>query len=174
MTARSHVDLPPERAVEDPRGRGDSGQVTAFVTIIVVAIIFVAGLVLDGGNLLAARREASNEADAAARAGAQAVDLDALRADSKECKPLLLSQDAASDAVRKYATFLPGGHTVRSVVVAGDTVTVTIDIDQQLYILSLAGNRFRTVSATASARIVRGVKGPETGTQAVPECVTPP
>ena len=38
------------------RLRDEEGMVTAFVTIFVVALIFVIGLVLDGGYLLAAQR----------------------------------------------------------------------------------------------------------------------
>ena len=56
------------------RLHGDEGMVTAFVAILAVSIIFVTGLVLDGGYVLAAKREANNLAEQAARAGAQHVD----------------------------------------------------------------------------------------------------
>ena len=49
--------------------RNDSGIVTAFVVIFAVALVFVAGLVLDGGRMLAEHRQAGNLADSAARAG---------------------------------------------------------------------------------------------------------
>src|SRR3546814_2863091 len=58
----------------------ERGSVTAFVVIMTSALLAMAGLVIDGGYALAAHRRAFNEAEAAARAGAQAVDLDTLRA----------------------------------------------------------------------------------------------
>ncbi len=61
------------------RGAGEGGQVTAFVTVCTVALVFVVGLVLDGGLVLAAKRQAGNVAESAARAGAQAVSVDRLR-----------------------------------------------------------------------------------------------
>ncbi len=62
------------------RGRRDEGgQVTAFVTMFMVALVFVAGLVVDGGRLIAAKRRADNRAEQAARAGAQAVSIDVIR-----------------------------------------------------------------------------------------------
>src|SRR5947208_9772919 len=51
----------------------DRGQVTVFVVIFMIALIGLAGLVIDGGVALAARRRAINEAQAAARAGAEAL-----------------------------------------------------------------------------------------------------
>ncbi len=52
----------------------DDGTVTTVVVIFTLAILFVSGLVLDGGRSLAAHERATNEAEAAARVGAQAVD----------------------------------------------------------------------------------------------------
>ena len=49
----------------------ERGQVTAFVVVIIVALLAMAGLVIDGGSALAAKRRAINEADSAARAPVQ-------------------------------------------------------------------------------------------------------
>ncbi len=56
-----------------------SGQVTTFVVVFALTVIFVAGLVFDGGYVLAARRRAFNEAEAAARVGADALVVDSYR-----------------------------------------------------------------------------------------------
>lgn len=54
--------------------RSDRGQsVTAFVAVVMVALLAVAGLVVDGGRRAAATREAQVTAQAAARAGADAA-----------------------------------------------------------------------------------------------------
>lgn len=59
--------------------QADEGRVTAFVVVLVTAILALAGLTLDGGLALAAKVRANGEAEAAARAGAQAIDLTAYR-----------------------------------------------------------------------------------------------
>ena len=53
--------------------RNDQGQVTVFVVGIFLALIAIAGLVFDGGNVVAAHRRADNEAQGAARAAAQRI-----------------------------------------------------------------------------------------------------
>src|SRR5690348_17462140 len=56
-------------------GDGDRGHVTAFVILLVLAALLVAGLVLDGGLALSAKAQALDTAQEAARAGAQQLDL---------------------------------------------------------------------------------------------------
>jgi hypothetical protein len=53
--------------------RNERGQVMAFVVVIVMALLLFVALVFDGGLILAAKRRAINQAEAAARAGAQAI-----------------------------------------------------------------------------------------------------
>src|SRR6266508_3175311 len=114
--------LPPAPA------RGARGQVTAFVVIIVLALWLFAGLVLDGGLTLAAKRRAINEAEAAARAGAQAIAIPTFRSSGR------LTLDPA--AARAYLA--AAGHPGR-IQVAGDRVTVTVTLTQHTQILRLAG-----------------------------------
>ena len=56
------------------RHRGDSGAATLWMVLGTIIIFAVAGLVFDGGTLIAAKRDAINDAEEAARAGAQAID----------------------------------------------------------------------------------------------------
>ncbi len=52
--------------------RSERGSVTLLLVLIMPALfIGVAGLVFDGGQVVTARRQALNEAEQAARAGAQ-------------------------------------------------------------------------------------------------------
>ena len=125
-------------------------MVTTFVTIFTVAIIFVIGLVLDGGNLLIARRQAANEAEAAARAGAQEVSEFELR----ENGLIVIDPERARAAVAAYLARI--GRT-GTAVVAGDTVTVTLEVERPLYILGIGGLADVTVEGQGSARNVRGV-----------------
>jgi hypothetical protein len=57
----------------------ESGMVTAFVVIFTLALVLMAGLVLDGGLALAAKVQAIDDGQAAARAGAQAIDIPTYR-----------------------------------------------------------------------------------------------
>jgi len=50
-----------------------------FVVIFAVSVLMLAGLVYDGGLAITARQRAADVAEEAARAGANAVDVDALR-----------------------------------------------------------------------------------------------
>ena len=59
----------------------EAGSVTVFVTIMTAALVIVAGLVVDGAQILNARREATNIAESAARAGAQQLNEAAARRD---------------------------------------------------------------------------------------------
>lgn len=53
------------------RGSGASGSVSLMIVLLLPALMFAAGLVLDGGRQIAARREAHGQAAAAARAAVQ-------------------------------------------------------------------------------------------------------
>lgn len=131
--------------------RDERGSVTAFVAVFAVALVAVAGLVFDGGMLIAARRRALNEAEAAARAAAQAVSIDALRSghgvviDEVEAERRARAQlgEAAADAV---------------VEVHGDVVTVRFSFEQSLAILSAFGLPQQTIEGEGRARAVRGVR----------------
>lgn len=127
------------------RGAGDDGTVTAFVVIMMLALLLFAGLVLDGGLTLAAKVQAIDEAQAAARAGAGQINLTAYRTGGHE----VLDQAAASRAARAY--LVATGHT-GTVQVAGDQVTVTVHITQRTQILGIAGIHALSVTGTGSAR----------------------
>lgn len=129
--------------------RPDSGQVTAFVTVMIAALVLAAGLVLDGGLTLAARERALGEAQEAARAGAQAINLAIYRQDGAV---VLNPAQAAADA-RHYLAATGDNGTVQ---VTGDTVTVTVARTHKMQILDAAGLGAVTVHATATAVPERG------------------
>ena len=137
--------------------RGESGQVTAFVVIFTTALIFVAGLVIDGGNLLAAKRRAMNEAEGAARAGAASLaslDIDEFR----RAGTVALDPARAEAAARDYLDL--AGHPDARVLVVGDRVRVELRFPgPAMLILGLAAGEVRGVG---EARAVRGVVEGET------------
>jgi Flp pilus assembly protein TadG len=131
--------------------RDERGAVTAFVACFAVALIAVFGLVVDGGLILASRRQAFNAADAAARAGAQAVDESALRAG----RPLALD---AADARRRANDYLVALGLDGGVDVVGDRITVTVTKERQLSVLGFTGLGPVGVKGTGSARAVQAVR----------------
>lgn len=132
----------------------ERGTVTAFVTVTTVAMLMATGLVLDGGRVLAAHREADDQAGAAARVGAQAVDVDALRVRNTR-----VDARAAITAARAYLRRHGYSGTAH---VRGDRVEVTLTRRQATPLLSLVGMRTVTVTGNGEARIVRGVTRGET------------
>lgn len=129
------------------KGSDDRGSVSAFVAVIAIALVAVAGLVYDGGQILTAQARARDLAANAARAGAQEIDLDTLRADQQ----VVLDPDRASAAALDY---LAAHGAIGSVNVSGSRVTVTATIRQPLRILPGAD---RDVAATDSADAVPGL-----------------
>ncbi|MGH3369189.1 MAG: pilus assembly protein TadG-related protein [Nocardioidaceae bacterium] len=128
----------------------ERGAVTAFVVVFTTTLLLVAGLVIDGGFVLAARRTAINEAEAAARAGAQAVRTDVLRADG----PVTIDPAGARHRALEY---LAGTGHDGTVDVVGDTVRVEVSFTKPLTILGLAGLGRVTVRGTGEAQGVMGL-----------------
>jgi len=136
------------------RPADDRGQITAFVVIFASAVILFAGLVLDGGLALAAKTRALGEAQEAARAGAQALDLAAYR---KSGAVRLVPAQARALAERYLASTGDTG----SVIATAQAVTVTVTARQHTQLLGVAGLHVLTATSTATAHPVRGVDAPE-------------
>jgi Flp pilus assembly protein TadG len=139
----------PEAAAES-----DRGSVALFMALFTVALIAVAGLVIDGGASLAARGRAHDVAAQAARAGADALSPQSLRASSPE--DLLIDPAAAQAAAQQY---LRAGHATGTVTVQGQDVTVTARIPRRAVILSAFGIRDISGTSTATATILHGTFG---------------
>ncbi len=122
----------------------EEGMVTAFVVIFTLALLAMAGLVLDGGLALAAKVQAIDDAQAAARAGAQAIDIPLYRSTGT------ITLDPA-EATADAQGFLAAAGEHGTVTVAGETVAVTVTITQPTQILSVVGVDQLTVSGTGSA-----------------------
>ena len=129
--------------------RDERGTVTAFVASFVVALLAVAGLVADGGFVLAAKRQAADEAEAAARAGAQALDEDALRRGGT------VALDTAAARGRALDYLAVTGHR-GTVEVAGDSVRVEVSFERHLTLLGMFGMGPVPVSGIGEAHGVRG------------------
>ena len=119
----------------------DRGSVSALVAVVALGLVMVAGLAYDGGQIVTAQATARDLAANAARAGAQEVDLDEVRATGQA----LLDQDRAIASAEAYLA--PTGYE-STITVDGPTITVSVQVIQPMLILPLPD---RTVTATDSA-----------------------
>jgi len=132
-------------------GSDEQGAVTVFVVVFMLALMLLAGLVFDGGNILAARQEAANAASSAARAGVQALDVAAAR--SSGGTPL-----DASAAIERADSYLAQTGYSGAASVRGDQVLVEVTITRKMFLLGLAGIATMTVHGRGEARGVRAVE----------------
>ncbi|MBL8778305.1 MAG: Tad domain-containing protein [Acidimicrobiales bacterium] len=98
----------------------ERGSITAFVAVVAIALVLVAGMAYDGGQVIRAHNAARNDAERAARAGAQEIDLDHLRATNE---PRL--DPAAAEAAALECLERTGARGTATVSIASVTVTVT-------------------------------------------------
>jgi hypothetical protein len=108
--------------------------IAAYFLVGVVALFALAGLVLDGGSALAARGQAADVAQQAARAGANALDVASLRTGG--------AGDLTADVGRARAAagaVLAAAGVDGEIEVAGSRVTVTTHVEKPTAILSLIG-----------------------------------
>jgi type II secretory pathway component PulM len=119
----------------------ERGTITLWVLGLCIALMFLGGLSLDLWRAVAARRQLSAMADAAATAGANGVDVDQLRAGTVHVTPER-ARALASDALERTS----GAHTVDAarVDVDGNRVTVTLrdHVDFSLLGIFLGGRHF--------------------------------
>jgi len=132
-----------------PRRRGERGQTIAFVVGISLALLLLIGLTVDGGRILSAREHTLDEAQEAARVGAQQLDQTVLHGDGAA----VLDPVATGRAVQLY---LAASGDSGTVTVQGGDVTVAVRHSLPMDILSLVGIGTVTVSETGSAHAAQG------------------
>ncbi|MEO5974648.1 MAG: pilus assembly protein TadG-related protein [Ilumatobacteraceae bacterium] len=124
----------------------DEGSITALVVVLAMTFVACAGLAIDGGRLVAAKIELGDQAENAARAGAQEVS-------SLRSGTLQIDQ---TRAVAAAEMFLASQGLAGEVFVYDNKVTVTVSRDVSMTLLSLFGARNKTLSARRSAIPVDG------------------
>ena len=142
------------------RPGGDDGSLTLFAAVMVLALLVVAGLVVDGGATLTATRRANHLAEQAARAGAQAADTTALHTGAVRLDPAparaaaLAYLDAARPAAGTTAGTAPYDVTV---TVGPDAVTVALRTTTSTAFLGLLGIHTLPVTGQGRASLLAGV-----------------
>lgn len=145
-----------DRPAEGARGHGEQGSATLWVLIACLALLALGGIGLDLWRAVAARQTIAGIAEAAAAAGANALDQAAVR-DGADVVPdpaigtgsALAAVDAHPDAAQV---------TGREAVVAAGAVTVRVTGRFDLTLLRLiAPDDPLTVTVTAAAEPRRGL-----------------
>jgi hypothetical protein len=130
--------------VVDVNEERDRGVVTAFVLGLAMCFMVTAGMAVDGGRIVAARVEAADHAENAARVGAQQVTL--LRLGWRLLDPV--------KAKRAAEEYLRVRGISGQVTVGLRTVTVTVTLTQQTTLLRMVGIGSRRVLASRTAELV--------------------
>lgn len=125
----------------------ERGSVTAFVAVVAIALVMVAGMAYDGGQVIAAQGQARSYAAKAARAGAQEVDITTLRSSGET----VLDPAAAESSALAYLREVGATGTV---AVDGADITVTVTVVQPMHILPVED---RTVVATETVTALDGI-----------------
>jgi hypothetical protein len=128
---------------------GEGGQAGIILVVALIVILAIAGLAIDGGAAVTAKIGLESDADAAARAGAGAVDQTPLRSTGEK----VLDPVAAEDAARAYIATACPDCTI-SVVAGPAGVTVTLHRPHPTFFLQAVGIRTVTVAATSISVLV--------------------
>ena len=121
----------------------DRGDISVMAMLLMLVVFAASGLIIDGGRAMAARRHASNTAEAAARAAVATLtplsDLDPVAARAAAIGHATRAGVAATDVV---------------VEVWSQSVRVTVVERRRSVFLALGGVSVLTVRATGVARVV--------------------
>ena len=126
------------------RARSDAGSITAMTATVVAGFVMMLALVVGGGAVLRARTDAFGTAAAAARAGAQQLDEDALAQGD-----VVIDTANAEAAAQGYLAAQGADGTVS---IAGADVVVTVN--ETVAVPELGQSV--TISATATVSAIKG------------------
>ena len=126
--------------------RYELGSISGFVLVLSMTFVACAGLAFDGGRMIAARAQATDAAENAARAGAQQIT--SLRSGSPSIDK--------NSAITSAHQFLESIEIMGAATADENSVTVTTNIRVPMTLLGLFGVRDKSVSAVRSAQPFTG------------------
>jgi len=146
------------------RCRADEGAAAVLLLVLTPALFALGGLVLDGGRELSARQQAADLAEQAARAGADHLDLTALRDNASagttsDGGPI--DVPAARAAACRYVTTIDPAATCAASIDStadGQRITVRVRTTSRTVLLGLIGVNHLPTDATGSAVAVTGIR----------------
>jgi Flp pilus assembly protein TadG len=144
-----------ERGMIQRRGADtDRGSLTLMLAVLFVALLALAGVVIDGSAKLTAAENAAAVAQEAARAGAGMVN----EATAHENGSFVVDEDQAIAAANDYLS--SAGYAGRAAQGPGvDEIQVTVQVSEPTKVLSIIGIDTITATGKATANLVSGVTG---------------
>jgi Flp pilus assembly protein TadG len=143
-----HASRPPSNRPR-PWGRDDRGSATTFGLFLIMVVLVLAGAMIEGGNAMSARGHATDIAQQAARAGADKLDLAALR----ENGLVRIDPAGAQAAATAYLAQVGESGTVTA---TPTQVAVTVTVTRPGILVPILGIQTLTVRATATAAPITG------------------
>jgi len=133
------------RSASPSEGDGERGSLTLMLAVLMVALLALAGLVIDGGRKLNEAENAYAIAQEAARAGAGRVNTSVAYGSGV----FRVDQAQAIAAARNYLA--SAGHPGSVSAVGADRIRVSVTITERTGVLSLIGIDSMTSTGTAVA-----------------------
>ncbi len=143
-----------DRARRLARPGGDRGSITLMLAALGVALIALAGIVIDGGVKLRANQKADAVAQEAARAGAGMVD----QSTAYSTGAFIVDRAQAIAEARAYLA--AGGFDGQVTAQGTRAIRVTVEIIEPTRVLSIIGIDSVKSAGSATASLVTGVTGP--------------
>ena len=134
------------RQGETQRRRDEQGSATVFVIGFAIVLFLCAGLVIDGGLAINKRMRIADDAEQAARVGADSIDVDEFR----RTETLVIDEQLARQRIGDYMADLGYGSNEFTADIGVDRVGLQVRDTSKTYILNLFGIRF-PVRASAEA-----------------------
>jgi hypothetical protein len=139
------------------RRRDEEGSATVFVIGFAIVLFLCAGLVIDGGLAINKRMRIADDAEQAARIGADSIDVGEFR----RSETLVIDKQLARQRITGYLSDLGYGGEKWTANIGDGEVSVSLNDSSKTYILNLFNVRF---PVRASAEAV-----PDTGQNPVPQ-----
>jgi Flp pilus assembly protein TadG len=136
-------------------GAGDRGSITLMLLALFVALIALAGIVIDGGAKLNQAENATAIAQEAARAGAGMVN----QANAYSTGTFTVDPAQAIAAAKQYLANAGYQGTVSQPT--ADSIQVTVTVTSPTRVLSIIGIDSMTSTGSATASLVTRVTGPQ-------------
>ncbi len=137
------------------RSASDTGSITLMLVALFVALIALAGIVIDGGAKLNQAENATAIAQEAARAGAGMVN----QANAYSTGSFTVDQGQAISAAQRYLA--SAGYRGTVTPVGTESIEVTVTVTGPTRVLSIIGIDSMTSTGSATASLVTGVTGPQ-------------
>jgi Flp pilus assembly protein TadG len=137
------------------RSASDTGSITLMLVALFVALIALAGIVIDGGAKLNQAENATAIAQEAARAGAGMVN----QAKAYSTGSFTVDQGQAIAAAERYLA--NAGYHGTVTPVGTESIEVSVTVTAPTRVLSIIGIDSMTSTGSATASLVTGVTGPQ-------------